>query len=275
MSEITDEMLMAFADGQLATADRRKVADYIADRPEARARVEMFKRTSVELATMFNAALVEPVPGKLLATITNAPAQPSGRASFASTEKLKTASVVTSFIEAIFPSWPTLMTTGAFAATLAIGALIGSNWHSPRPSAIQWQDTVALNEGRILAKDNFHEGLEKTPIGSKLAMDSASARLVFTPVLTFERKDGGYCRSYTIENAAGLLLAGVACRNAAGDWTLEIQRDLGHVGQTQNGVQTAGKPVSPAIEAAIDKLMRGNVLTKEKEAQVLAGHWQR
>lgn len=274
MSEITDEMLMAFADGQLAAADRRRVADYIATRPEARARVEMFKRTAAELSTLFNTALAEPVPEKLLAAISNAPVQPSSVSPFRN-GRPQAASIVASFIEAILPSWPALQTAGAFAATLVVGGLIGSQWQAPQPSAIQWQDTVAVNEGRILAKDIFRDGLEKTPIGSQLAMNDGSSQRVFTPVLTFERKEGGYCRSYTIENAAGFLLAGIACRNPAGDWTVEIQRDLGPVNKAANRVEMAGKKTSPAVEAAIDKLMSGNVLTREGEAQVIAGHWRR
>jgi hypothetical protein len=274
MSEITDEMLMAFADGQLAAADRRRVADYIATRPEARARVEMFKKTSAELGTLFNVALVEPVPAKLLAAINSASS--TGRRAPQKASAPHTTSLMSSIFEVIFPSWPTLITSGAFAATLVIGTVIGSQWQSaPQSSAIQWQDMVALNEGRILAKDNFRDGLEKTALGTRIALSDG---LTFTPVMTFERKGGGYCRQYSLENNAGSQVAGVGCRNSAGDWTVEVQSEItgsaNARNQNANKVEVAGATTSPVVDKAVDKLIKGDVIAKEAEAQLLAGNWQ-
>ena len=281
MSEITDEMLMAFADGQLAAADRRKVADYIATRPEARARVEMFKNTSAELSTLFNVALVEPVPPKLLAAINNASspmtnARPRLAPHTSSAPRSK--SLVSSIYEAIFPAWPTPAMSGALAATLVIGAVIGSQWHPSQPSDIRWQAMVALNEGRILAKDNFRDGLEKAPLGSRIALNDAADKFTFTPVMTFERKDGGFCRQYKLENNSGGLMAGVGCRNSAGDWTIEVQTDLTpsttRNNQEAKKVEIAGATTSRIIDKAVDKLIKGDVFTQEAEAQILAGNWQ-
>ena len=276
MSEITDEMLMAFADGQLAAADRCRVADYIATRPEARARVEMFQNTRAELGTLLNAALCEPVPDKLIAAINAAPMS-RGSAPHKASASTK-ATRMSSFFDTIFPSWPTPVALGACAATLVIGAVIGLQWRSPQPTGINWQDIVALNEGRILAKDNFRDGLEKTPLGSQVTLNTRSSQIAFTPVMTFERKDGGFCRQYNLANSAGALIAGVGCRNSAGDWTVEVQselssRKIARGNQDPNKFEIAGALKSPIIDKAVDKMIRGNVLSKETEAQLLAGNW--
>lgn len=274
MSEITDEMLMAFADGQLAAADRRRVADYIATRPDARARVEMFKKTSAELRTRFNDALVEPVPARLLAAINNA-ATDRYLAQHKSNAPHKT-SLMSSIFEVMFPSWPTLITYGAIAATLVIGTVIGSQWQStPHSSVIRWQDMVALNEGRIWAKEKFRDGLEKTPVGTQVALND---ELTFTPIMTFERKGGGYCRQYNLENNAGSQIAGVGCRNSAGDWTVEVQSEIAGSANAHNQnakkVEIAGATTPRIVDKAVDKLIKGDVIPKETEAQILAGNWQ-
>ena len=268
MSEITDEMLMAFADGQLAAADRRRVAGYIATRPEARARVEMFKKTGAELGTLFNQALVKPMPEKMLAAINATPSVPR------LAPLPQKASIMSSIFESIFPSWPTLITSGAFVATLVIGAVIGSQWRPPQPTAIQWQNIVALNEGRILAKDNFREGLEKTPLGSHIGLNTGSSHIELTPVMTFERKGGGYCRQYNLANSAGALMAGVSCRNSAGDWTVEVQSEIARGNHDPKNVGIAGGTPSRIVDKAVDKLIKGDVFSKETEAAILAGNWQ-
>ena len=75
MTRISDEMLMAYADGELpsdAATDVRRAVD--AD-PELQRRVEMFRRTRAESVAAFGPVIDEPVPDTLVAAIRrNAPA---------------------------------------------------------------------------------------------------------------------------------------------------------------------------------------------------------
>ena len=65
MTPITRDMLMAYADGQLAEADRPAVEAHLADNPEAAAEVALMQRENDAIRTLFAPAGAEPVPARL------------------------------------------------------------------------------------------------------------------------------------------------------------------------------------------------------------------
>lgn len=65
-SPITDADLHAWADGQLAAARAREVADYLATRPDEAQRVAAWRAQARALRTLFDAVQDEPVPARLL-----------------------------------------------------------------------------------------------------------------------------------------------------------------------------------------------------------------
>jgi anti-sigma factor RsiW len=69
MDEISDEMLMAFADGELQPDDLRAVRHALTNDPSLRERLECFLRTKCRLARPFDDVLRAAIPEKLLSII--------------------------------------------------------------------------------------------------------------------------------------------------------------------------------------------------------------
>jgi anti-sigma factor RsiW len=65
MSEITRDMLMAYADGQLPEPDRAAIAAHLATDTEAAAEIAVLQRQSDAVQTLFGPAAAEPVPLRL------------------------------------------------------------------------------------------------------------------------------------------------------------------------------------------------------------------
>ncbi|WP_375452573.1 anti-sigma factor family protein [uncultured Devosia sp.] len=65
MSVVTQDMLMAYADGQLNPSDRAAVEAHLAANPEAAMNVALWQRQSGALRALFAPAGLEPVPARL------------------------------------------------------------------------------------------------------------------------------------------------------------------------------------------------------------------
>lgn len=65
MTQITRDMLMAYADGQLNEADRVAVDAHLAANPDALAEVALLQRENDAIRTLFGPAGAEPVPARL------------------------------------------------------------------------------------------------------------------------------------------------------------------------------------------------------------------
>ncbi|HTJ57432.1 MAG TPA: anti-sigma factor [Devosiaceae bacterium] len=64
-SNVTEEMLHAFADGQLDNAHRGAVEAFLAANPDKAAEVALWQRQNAALSTLFGPIAVEPVPARL------------------------------------------------------------------------------------------------------------------------------------------------------------------------------------------------------------------
>ena len=67
MTEITRDMLLAFADGQLDAEQRLLVEAHLAANPEAAAEVALLQRQTDAIKTLFDPVAAEPVPARLRA----------------------------------------------------------------------------------------------------------------------------------------------------------------------------------------------------------------
>ena len=76
MTRLTDEMLMAYADGQLDDAEKRRIEALIASDPAYAARVESFRRSGQAARDAFAGVMAEPVPLGLVSAIAKASPAP-------------------------------------------------------------------------------------------------------------------------------------------------------------------------------------------------------
>jgi hypothetical protein len=88
--------------------------------------------------------------------------------------------------------------------------------------------------------------------------------------LTFAAKDGAWCRTFAITQAA--TASGLACRDAAG-WRIEaLERAEAEAGH--GGYRMAGADVPPAVRAAIETRIAGEPLDGEQEQRALRDDWR-
>jgi hypothetical protein len=146
---------------------------------------------------------------------------------------------------------------GAIAASLAAGVLAG---------ALGWQQLKggeAAPFGRqgdaLVARGELAEALSQ-----RLAADAAG------PVslgVSFEAKDGAYCRSFKLGATAGL-----ACREG-GEWRIPV---LAQDGQAAHGAyRQAASGMPAAVLDAIDERIAGASLDAAAERAARARGWQR
>ncbi|MGE5565071.1 MAG: anti-sigma factor family protein [Parcubacteria group bacterium] len=161
---ITDEMLMAYVDGELPEAERLKVESVVAADPALQERLEKHRRFRTRMGGAFAGVLDEPVPERLLES-----AKPSNVVPFPIRRRA-------------VPGW------AAIAATLVVGVVAGlSVPRGPQP---------------MIGSDLRAHGALATALDKQLASSPARGAIVRVG-LSFRSADG-YCRTFTERFVAGL-----------------------------------------------------------------------
>jgi hypothetical protein len=281
VGELSDEMLMAYADGELAPKDRAAVEALLATDVKARERLRIFEATREPVAELYNETLQEPVPGHLLKLVlcdeppryyantgtsaaakqTNAKQNPIMAAlnavgrSFASGPRLSMAT-----------AWSALFLAVAGGAGLYLSVTSGDD-----------QQLVSIHNGQIFADGPLQRALETTPSGKTVSLGEAPASATtIRVVLTFKNRHQSYCRQYDAATPKGGY-AGVACRTDDGQWRLDIHMaSAEHPAMTEPSKQhiaPASKAVS-SVESAVRKIIEGDALGPTEEQSLIRHKWQ-
>ena len=245
----SDEVLMAYADGELPEPERSEVERAVRADPALAAIVERHRTLRRDVFTAFAGVLEEPVPQKL---------RPAPGAKVLSLEAARTARArVTPPAPApaprsIWPRW------GALAATLVLGVLAGSLWFDD--SSGDGSMVVADANGRLVAR-----GLLAGALSRQLASDPAPTSPVRIGV-SFATKRGGYCRSFSVGSSAGL-----ACRDGEA-WRIPVLSEA----RAANGEFRQAASVTPvAVLDAIDERIAGTTLDAPAERVARERGWKR
>ena len=89
--------------------------------------------------------------------------------------------------------------------------------------------------------------------------------------LTFEAKEGRYCRTFTIAGPGRS--AGIACRTESG-WQIDALEQPGASAQATE-YRMAGSALSPQIRAAVEARIEGEAFDAAREMKVIRGGWSR
>ncbi len=182
---VSDETLMAFADGELASDERAAVEAALAGDVALRERLEAHQRLRARLSSAFDGALNESVPERL----TEAARPPVGE--------------VVTLADLRARRW-SVREWGAMAASIAAGLVIGigiMNAQAPM---------IASSNGELTARGALAEALD-----TQLASDAPD---VVRIGLSFASQDGGYCRTFSITRSD---TSGLACREGNG-WAIAM-----------------------------------------------------
>lgn len=243
---ISDEILMAYADGELEPAQRAEVEQAMRADSAVAAAVERHRALRTDVFAAYAGVLDEPVPERL---------QPrAAAASHVRVDALEVAGARPLPARWSWPQW------GGMAASLVVGILVG---------ALGWQGahgdgstaSVARVGGALVAQGALEKALSQ-----QLASEQGQGAGVKLGV-SFQAKDGSFCRSFMMGSSGGL-----ACRNG-GAWHIPVLADGD---QEQAGAyRQAGSAMPAAVLDAIDARIAGSTLDAAAERSAREQGWER
>lgn len=288
MARLTDEMLMAYADGALTAPIRAKVETALQTDLEARRRLEAFRATGHRLSTLYGKPMAEPVPASLRDFVLNFPieqkaARPEIQAAAAKpsapklVERLRALPLTAKPVAEAVSAWladrvspPMRWQLGAASAAM-IAVSLGAGWlahDTVEPSVL-----VSFEDGRVYASGPLQRVLEQTPSTeqTRIAGVRASDAVTMRAILTFKTEQGAWCREYEIKAEHGGTYAGLGCREADGKWALEVNVPAGG-GEKLKLYHAAGHSVQ--LDTFVTSVMSGDALGGDKEAAAIASGWK-
>jgi anti-sigma factor RsiW len=272
---LTDEILMAYADGALDAAAAARVAAQLKTDPRAQARVAMFRATGRALSPLYDGVLREPVPEPLIEFVMShgkereaRPAPAAGRAPARPRRRSRGLSLWAGFKERLIPEGAGWHLAAASAAALALGVSAGFFLSGEGADGASGPSLAALRQGKIVASGALHHVLESLPSNEERAAGSGQSATAVRAVLTFKTKEGGYCREYELAAPQGQF-QGLACREADGHWAVEA-----HIAQ---GTAAAGTHVvghGEVLDKIAEARMEGDAFGQSEEKAALKRGWQ-
>ena len=247
MNPIDDATLQAYVDGALDAAAGERVEAALAQDPALARRVQQLQALNAQLRAAFDPVLDEPVPTHLSALLQPPAAPAATPTTLAGWRRLHATG------HRRPRRW--LLPSAALAASVALLAG-GLWWHSAN-------ELVRMQNGEPYAAGVLVRALDQ----SLASEPDAQAPVAIG--LSFRAADGHICRTFTIRTPPSR--AGLACHATAG-WTLPV---IGPVPPAEgDGLRQAASDLPPAVQAAIDARLRGNVFDAQQERAARAAGWR-
>lgn len=249
---ISNEQLMAYADGELAPAERAAVDAALAADPALAARLAQHRALRAQLQQAFDTELDEPVPERLQQALRPATPRIAPVISLAERRAAAEAAAAPRAARGGWAWW------GGLAASVALGVLVG---RLALPGGDGAAPGFALSEGRLVARSGVQTALDTLTAGTP-----QPGAAVAVP-LSFVDQRGRYCRSFTTAASAGL-----ACRDGA-DWVVQMLVEAAPPAAGE-GSRQAASALPPALLAEIDRRIEGPALDAAGEQRALARGWR-
>ena len=233
---VTDEMLMAYVDGEIDAEMAAAVETAAAVDAEVAARLARHRMFSGAVAGAYADIAKEPVPERLTAL-------------------LGTGNVVNLDAARQRRTMPAWGRWGSIAAGIAAGLVVGL--------------TLPHGASPLVGGDMRARGQLASALDSQLA-SAPQAGGVVRVGLSFRARDNHYCRTFTVTKGEGP--AGLACRDGDG-WTVRMA--VARPTSTPDGdFRTAGSDTPTEILEAAQAIMVGEPLARTGEAAAKAKGWR-
>lgn len=244
---ITDEVVMAYADGELDPEAAAAVANEIERNPELARKVEQHRALRKQFGAAFDPVLDEPIPARLTAVISEKPL-----ATVTQLSQKKSSGTSQSFRESL--KWLPI------AASVAFGVLLGAFLFNDNRNGI-----VADTDG-VPAQGNLARALTE---------ELASRPTPDFPVrigASYEANSGDYCRTFIVADKGNF--AGLACHPKNSDRDAWRIRVLVPVESTSDAnYRTAASAMPPAVLDQVNKEIKGEPFDAEQEARIVSRGW--
>jgi hypothetical protein len=249
---ISNETLMAYADGELDAAARANVEAAMLQDPEIAERVARHRALRETMRGAFSAVLNEPVPDRLIEAARGQSAAPRSAVADLSVAR-ETARRRNS-------AAPRGWQPAAMAASLLLGLGLGFlAWHGPRGALIRPGVDGGLVAGATLAE----------ALSTQLSDDRSAQRVAVTG-LSFRDKSGNYCRTFSLTGTDAS--SGLACREGA-DWRIEALAQSPRAAANSGNYRAAASEDSAAIRAAVEASIDGEPLDRAGEIAARRAGW--
>jgi hypothetical protein len=261
---IDDDTLIAYLDGQLPDADYGPLEQALKHDESLRSRLQALADSSELARRVFDPVLLEPLPPQLIAAIWRAP-DPRVRAKPLRAGPPRPAGWLAWLgLAPVRLTWPAL----ASVAVLGLGVVIGWQLIAPADDA-RW----SLREGAPVTDEALALALEVSPSGRVLRTTGGAVEIL----ASFEQAGEGHCREFNRSSPRGTLdELGIACRNAQGDWQLELlvaEDRPASVGEAR--YQTASDQQHDRADAFLRDRVRGQPLGEAEEQALIERGWAR
>jgi anti-sigma factor RsiW len=265
---ISEEILMAFADGELDDAAHAEVEAAMRKDPDVAERVERHRALRSRLQTAFAAELDEPVPPRLLSAVRDSPALrvsnvvdlKEARAASARAAQGRASSPRDAAIKPLQrAAWRQV---GSIAAGVLLGLAIGYGmWKQGAVPIVRGASGGLIADGQLAAA-----------LSGQLAAEQTGNASVHIGV-SYLSKSGDYCRSFALAGAtpAAAAATGVACRDHQ-HW--QIQALAQAAPQTGGDYRTAGTAISSVVLTLIEDDIQGEPLDAAGESAARLRGWQ-
>jgi hypothetical protein len=234
---ISEETLMAYADGEGDAATRASVEAAMREDPQIAQRVARHRAMREAMKGAFSAVLEEPVPERLIAAARGRTAPARNRKAVGNSAR----------------RWQPF----ALAASLLVGLGAGYlTWHGSGT-------LIEANSGGLVAGAALADAL------STQLSDDRSANAVAVTGLSYRNKAGGYCRTFSLSGTDAA--SGLACRDGT-RWKIKALAQSAR-DQSDTNFRTAGSALSPAIRAAVEESIDGEPLDRAAEIAARQAGW--
>ncbi|MEW5962620.1 MAG: hypothetical protein AB1749_03575 [Pseudomonadota bacterium] len=277
MGVVSDELLMAYADGELDAAETRRVELRLAADPETSARLEVFQRTGRVLGGAIDLTAFADIPARLADTVrSGAPAacpEPRPALGTSGSQVGWLAQALRRLLpEPDLPWRLALALSGVLVLGTGLGWLLATI-----PGASRQREALVRSEGaRLLADGALANALERKPSGAVTRAGAADADAIIAPRSTFASAAHEFCRHYRVDAGSGARSEGIACREADGQWRIEVQVALSaETPGREGGYAPAGGEDGTLIDEVLDRLIVGDPLDLRSEADMLQREWRK
>jgi hypothetical protein len=254
---VSDETLMAYADGEVDAATRAIIEAAMREDPEVRRRIAEHRALREAVQGSFSAVLDEPVPQRLIdaargqGTARGQSAAPAGNVVDLARARRAAADQSISGWRSRRPA--------AMAASLLVGVALGYlGLHSANP-LVKTNASGELLAGTVLAQ----------ALSNQLSEDR-SPGLVAIIGLSFRAKTGDYCRTFSLAGTHSG--SGLACREGDG-WKIKVLAQSPPAAANSSNFRPAASADSPAVRAAVEESIDGEPLDRAGEIAARRQGW--
>jgi anti-sigma factor RsiW len=253
---ISDETLMAYADGELDPAARQAVESAMRESPEIDKRVAQHRALRARVQAAYSAELSEEVPERLLVAA-NRIADTKGSEIVDLRDARAALGRSARPSRALRPKW---WTSGLMAASLVAGLGLGFFMWGETPIPL-----MRSAGGALIARGQLANALS-----NQLAAEQSPTFAVRIG-LSFLAKSGNYCRTFALPGAVPT--SGLACHHGK-EWRVQALNQEGDGTGGDGKYRTAGSAMSASILKSVEAEIAGEPLDQAGEQDARRRGWQ-